>query len=261
VLAVSGLSKSFRGIRAVVDVSFVAHAGQVTGLIGPNGSGKSTVLNLISGTLVPDTGEIQLDGEVLPVGRPDRIARRGVGRTFQVPRVAKRMTVLENMLAAGRDQPGEGFTHIFLPRRRAAVVETDLRRRAYEIADLLDLRRVANDWAGVLSGGQLKLLSLGMVLMAQPRVLLLDEPAAGVNVKVLDRILATLRYLRDQGHILVVVEHNMDVIQGLCDHVVVMTAGSVLCEGTPSEIRRDARVIAAYLGLEAAGDVPTGVPS
>jgi ABC-type branched-subunit amino acid transport system ATPase component len=249
VLDVADVRLAFGGFQALRGVSLAAPGSQITGLVGPNGSGKSTLLNVVSGVLVPDGGEVRLDGRPLPLGRPDRVAAAGVGRTFQVPRLARRLTVLQNLLVAARHQPGERLVACFLRRGRVAAAERAAGTRAWPLLERLGLAAAADEEAGRLSGGQQKLLSVGMLLMGDPRVLLLDEPAAGVNPVLIAQLVAFLRSLRDEGRAVLLVEHNMELIADVCEQVYVLDAGVVIARGTPAEIRADAAVMRSYLGV------------
>jgi len=250
-LIATDVSLSFGGLKALNTVTVEAAPGAVTGLIGPNGSGKSTLLNVIGGVYVPDSGTVTLNGAPLPLGRPDQVAQRGVGRTFQVPKLAHRLTVFQNMLAGERDHPGEGIAALFTAPRSVARKEEEATRRATAILTRLGMRHKANDLAGSLSGGQQKLLTMGMLLMSDPAVLLLDEPAAGVNPVLIEQQVAFLKSLRDEGRIVILIEHNMDMIANVCDRVFVLDAGEVIAAGTPAEIRANETVIRSYLGQPA----------
>ncbi len=250
-LTVSDVSVAFGGFQALRGVSLDAGKGEIVGLVGPNGSGKSTLLNVIAGVNVPDSGAVRLDGADLPLGRIEAVARRGVGRTFQVPRLAQRLTVFENMLAGAPEQPGERLFDLFLRPATVRAAEAAASARATGILRRLDLLHKANSVAGGLSGGQQKLLTMGMLLMSDPKLLLLDEPAAGVNPVLIEQQVAFLRSLREEGRTILIVEHNMDMIASICDRVYVLDAGSVIAEGTPAEIRANADVIRSYLGQPA----------
>ena len=250
-LNVTDVSLSFGGLKALDNVSVAAAPGAVTGLIGPNGSGKSTLLNVIGGVYLPDVGKVTLNGQALPLGRPDRVAKRGVGRTFQVPKLAHRLTVFQNMLAGERDHCGESLPNLFFRPGRVARQEKEASGRASTILNRLGMYHKANDLAGSLSGGQQKLLTMGMLLMADPAVLLLDEPAAGVNPVLIEQQVEFLKTLRDEGRIVILIEHNMDMIANVCDQVYVLDAGSVIASGTPHEIRANETVIRSYLGQPA----------
>ncbi len=250
-LTATDVSVFFGGLKALDRVSIEAAPGMVTGLIGPNGSGKSTLLNVIGGVYVPNHGEVTLNGAPLPLGRPDRVAKRGIGRTFQIPRLAQRMTVFQNMLAGEPDHCGERLSSLFLQPGKVARQEKAATERAISILKRLGMLHKANDLSGSLSGGQRKLLTMGMLLMADPAVMLLDEPAAGVNPVLIEQQIAFLRTLRDEGRIVILIEHNMDMIANVCDRVFVLDAGSVIASGTPAEVRANETVIRSYLGQPA----------
>lgn len=253
-LMISDISVAFGGFQALRNVGLEAETGRITGLVGPNGSGKSTLLNVASGILAPDKGAIRLDGRTMPLGHPERIAARGIGRTFQIPRLARRLTVFQNMMVGARDQRGERVGDLLLRPGGVRAAERAIEDRAWSIAERLGLKDKANDYAGRLSGGQQKLLSMGMILMSDPSVLLLDEPAAGVNPVLIEQQVEFLRALRGEGRTIVIVEHNMEMITNLCDTVYVLDAGEVIATGTPGEIRRDVRVMRSYLGQRAGPD-------
>ena len=250
-LTATDVSLAFGGFQALRAVSLMAGKGEIVGLVGPNGSGKSTLLNVVAGVYVPDSGTVALDGAPLPLGRIEAVARRGIGRTFQVPRLAQRLTVFENMLAGAPDQPGERLFDLFLRPGIVRAADKEATARATAILKRLDLLHKANGIAGALSGGQQKLLTMGMLLMADPKLLLLDEPAAGVNPVLIEQQVAFLRSLRAEGRTILIVEHNMDMIASICDRVYVLDAGSIIAEGSPAEIRANADVIRSYLGQSA----------
>ena len=246
-LEVRGVSKAFAGIRAVDDASLVVQVGSITALIGPNGAGKSTLFNCISGFLRPQSGRVLLDGRRIDRRAPHRVARSGLVRTFQTPRALTRMTALENVMLAAPRHRGERLGGSLAPRARRR--ERDVRVRAGELLELVRLDGQAGALAGTLSGGQRKLLDLVRALMAEPRILLLDEPMAGVSptlrVELLEHILA----LRDRDAItLLIVEHDLDFVMRASDRVIVMNDGRVIAQGTPDEVRADERVVDAYLG-------------
>jgi branched-chain amino acid transport system ATP-binding protein len=221
--------------------------GSITGLIGPNGAGKSTLFNCVSGFLRPQSGRVFLDGKRIDRRAPHRIARAGLVRTFQTPRALTRMTVLENVALAAPKHLGERLAGSLAPRARRR--EREARARATELLELVRLDRHAGELAGTLSGGERKLLDLVRALMAAPRILLLDEPMAGVSptlrVELLDHILA----LRDRdGITLLIVEHDLDFVMRASDRVIVMNDGAVIAQGAPNEVRADERVVDAYLG-------------
>ncbi|MCG9886173.1 MAG: ABC transporter ATP-binding protein [Cyanobacteria bacterium] len=247
-LSARGLSKSFGGLRAVNGAAIEVNAGSITGLIGPNGAGKTTFFNLLSNAIAPDAGEVWFDGQPIQGLPPHHIARRGMVRTFQVARVLSRLSVLENMMLAAQDQAGEKFWQVWFQAAQIRQQQRDLRDRAIETLAAVGLERMADEYAGALSGGQRKLLELARTLMTNPKLVLLDEPAAGVNPALIDQICDRLRAWNRDGLTFLIVEHNMDVIMSLCDRVWVLAEGRNLANGTPEEIQTDPRVLEAYLG-------------
>ena len=250
VLTVENLRKSFGGITAVDGVTFDVIAGTMTGLIGPNGAGKSTTFNLITGVHEPDSGRVVFDGTDITGWRPDRIARRGLVRSFQIARELGDMTVMENVMLAPAAQRGERFWQSVLPGLRGRVdeQERELRERAWETLEFFELDHLADERAGALSGGQRKLLEMARVLMIDPEMILLDEPMAGVNPTLEKRLLDRLHELQARGYTFLLVEHDMDVVMNHCDPVIVLHQGKLLAEGAPDAVRRDDRVLDAYLG-------------
>ena len=224
-LRVEGVSKQFDGMMAVDDVSFAVERGQIVGLIGPNGAGKTTMFNLIAGALAPDAGRIRVEGRPVERRAAHHRLGLGLGRTFQIPRPIATMTVLENVMLSAQRQIGEGIAANWLRPAAVARQERANRDKAHGILELLTLGALAGQPARVLSGGQRKLLELARVLMADPRMILLDEPAAGVNPALLETIIERIRAINADGVTFLIVEHNMDVIGRLCGHVVVMAAG------------------------------------
>jgi ABC-type branched-subunit amino acid transport system ATPase component len=254
-LAVDGISRSFGGIRAVDGASFDVQPGSITGLIGPNGAGKTTAFNLISGFLKVQGGSITFDGQRIEQRPSHAIARSGLVRTFQIPRVLTRMTVLENMTLAATNQPGELLGAALYAPGRVRRREREAREQAYEVLELVRLKRLANDYAGTLSGGQRKLLEFGRALMTRPRMVLLDEPMAGVAPALALQLLEHILELRAQrGTTFLIIEHDMEAIMAISEHVVVMDEGRVIARGEPEQIQNDERVIAAYLGQRAVGE-------
>jgi branched-chain amino acid transport system ATP-binding protein len=230
VLEVRGVRKSFGGVTAVSDVSLTLERGRIYGLIGPNGSGKTTLFNCITGLERPDAGAIVLEGTRVDGWKTHQIARRGVGRTFQVIRVFPELTALENLLVVTRGT-------------RAAA-----EARARELLRFVKLERLAGEFAGNLSYGQQKLVEFVRVLMTDPALILLDEPAAGVNRTLLNDLLEAVGRLRDSGKTVLLVEHDMKVVMGLCETVFVLDHGEKIAEGPPGRIQADERVIEAYFG-------------
>ncbi|MBD2289924.1 ABC transporter ATP-binding protein [Microcystis wesenbergii FACHB-1317] len=254
-LSAKGLSKSFGGIRAVNNAYLDVPQGSITGLIGPNGAGKTTLFNLLSNFIRPDKGEVFLDGQPIHQLPPYQIALKGCVRTFQVARVLSRLTVLENMLLASPGQTGENFLKVWFQGAKIRQQEQENRAKALDILDSIGLVEKAQDYAGALSGGQRKLLEIGRALMTEPKLILLDEPAAGVNPTLIgqisDHIIEWNRQgipWNRQGITFLIIEHNMDVIMSLCHHVWVLAEGTNLADGSPSEIQKNERVLKAYLG-------------
>ncbi|OCW59667.1 ABC transporter ATP-binding protein [Hoeflea olei] len=247
ILTADSLTKSFGGFRAVNDISLTLGAREILGVIGPNGAGKSTLFNLLAGAIPLDAGRIGLDGVDLSHARPEARIRAGLGRTFQIPRPFARMTVLENVMASAQGQRGERLLPALIAPRRVAEQERANAVRAREILDFVALSHLEDQPASVLSGGQRKLLELARVLMAEPRVILLDEPAAGVNPALLDMIIDRIIAINQLGIAVLLIEHNMEMIARLCPRVIVMAAGKALAEGAPSEVTKRADVIDVYL--------------
>lgn len=247
-LSAKGLSKSFGGIRAVNNAYLDVPQGSITGLIGPNGAGKTTLFNLLSNFIRPDKGEVFLDGQPIHQLPPYQIALKGCVRTFQVARVLSRLTVLENMLLASPGQTGENFLKVWFQGAKIRQQEQENRARALEILDSIGLVEKAQDYAGALSGGQRKLLEIGRALMTEPKLILLDEPAAGVNPTLIGQISDHIIEWNRQGITFLIIEHNMDVIMSLCHHIWVLAEGTNLADGIPSEIQKNERVLKAYLG-------------
>jgi branched-chain amino acid transport system ATP-binding protein len=250
-LSIAGIVKSFGGLTAVDGMSLDLPSGGITGLIGPNGAGKTTLFNCIAGSLKPDAGTISLAGQRIDGLRPDAIFARGLGRTFQIPKPFPAMTVLENVMTAPHGQSGERFWENWIAPGRVAAEETRVRAKALEWIDFVGLSRLAEQPARVLSGGQRKLLELARVMAADPRLVLLDEPGAGVNPALMEVILGKIEELNRRGVTLLLIEHNMEVISRLCGHVVVMAEGLLLAQGAPAEVLGDSRVVEAYLGMAA----------
>jgi neutral amino acid transport system ATP-binding protein len=238
-LELRDVTRSFGGVTAVDRCSFSVAAGSLTGLIGPNGAGKTTVFNLISGAVRPDRGDILLSGRRLGRLRPHRIARLGVSRTFQLTRELKDLTVLENVVLHAHTRVVDVL--------RAGVRPAE-RDRAMALLAQVGLAPNADAPAGALSYGQRKLLELAAALMPEPRIILLDEPAAGVNPALLETIVGYIEQVNRSGVTFLIVEHNMDLVMSLCDPIIVMAHGTVLAHGPRDEIQRDPRVLEAYLG-------------
>lgn len=249
ILSVERVTKAFGGVRAVNDCSLSVARGSITGLIGPNGAGKTTLFNLVTGFIRPDSGRILFDGERIDGLPPHRIFRRGLVRTFQIPRELKNMTVVENLMLVPPDQSGEKIWNTFLLPWRVSEQESQGFNRAEEVLDFLNLLHLRDEYAANLSGGQKKLLELARTLMTQPKAILLDEPGAGVNRVLMKTLVEDIeRIRRDLGVTFFVIEHDMDLITRLCDTVIVMSEGTKLTEGTAEEVRANEEVLEAYLG-------------
>lgn len=247
-LACTGLNKSFGGVQAVSGATFTIPAGQVCALIGPNGAGKSTAVNLISGVLPADGGEVRLHGADITGWPADRIARAGLIRTYQLSREFGRLTVLENLMVAPVNQVGESLWNVFFRPGRVRAAERRNVERALDTLKTFGLYDLRDNYAGELSGGQKRLLELARSVMAGPRVLVLDEPMAGINPALIDKIGEHILGLRDDGVTILMVEHNLAVVERICDHVIVMAEGATLATGRMSQLRADPAVIRAYLG-------------
>lgn len=247
-LSVRDVKKSFGGVEALKGCSLTVEKGTITGLIGPNGAGKTTLFNVISGLYRPDQGEILFEGKRIDGLSPFQIARQGLLRTFQISRGLKRMTVLENLMVYGQGQSGENLPNLWLRWKEVKNQERTLREKALRILEFLNLIELRDAYAQELSGGQKKLLELARVLMADPRIILLDEPGAGVNPTLMKEIVARILRLKEEGMTFLLIEHDMDLVLSLCHPVIVLTEGKKLTEGPFEEIRKDPRVLEAYLG-------------
>jgi branched-chain amino acid transport system ATP-binding protein len=247
-LQVKELSKAFGGHQAVSKVSFNLPRASIGGLIGPNGAGKTTLFNCLAGFMPPDSGSILLDSVEIAGADSSSIFSAGLARTFQIPRPFPAMTVLENVMVAPGDQIGEGFWNNWLRPSAVAAQEKMTQDKARYWLYFVGLSSLENQAASVLSGGQRKLLELARVMVADPKLVLLDEPGAGVNPALLDQITEKIAALNSQGTTFLIIEHNMDLIASLCKPVMVMAAGEILTSGEASAVLNDPRVIEAYLG-------------
>lgn len=255
-LEVHGVVKTFGGLRAVDDASFDVEAQSITALIGPNGAGKSTLFDIVAGFARADAGHVVFEGHEIAGLPAHAIASMRIVRTFQLTRTLEAMTVLDNMMLAGPGQRGESLLGVVLTPLRVRGRERELRLRALETLETFDLAKLANAYAGTLSGGQRKLLELGRALMTDPRLVLLDEPMAGINPTLGARLMEHIQRLRrEQGMTFLYVEHDMEVVMNHSDRVVVMAEGRVIAAGEPHAVRSDPTVIDAYLG----GQHPEGL--
>ena len=247
-LTVENLAKEFDGLTAVNDLNFTVEPNTISGLIGPNGAGKTTTFNMIAGHLKPSSGKIYFDGKEITNLRPHQTFQLGIVRTFQIPRPFSGMTVLENLTMVPRNQIGEKIWNNWLRNNAVAKEEQQIREKANGLLEFLNLSDLQNEYSGNRSGGQLKLLELGRALMSDPKVILLDEPAAGVNPTLLEEIIDRIRDIHRQGVTFLIIEHNMELVMRLCSSILVMAEGGILMRGSPEKIRSDPRLIDAFLG-------------
>lgn len=249
ILEVRHVTRAFGGVKAVDDCTLSVRPGTITGLIGPNGAGKTTLFNLITGFLKPTSGEIAFDGQRIDGLPPQEIFARGLVRTFQVPRELKSMTVLENLVLVPRRQAGERIWNAWFLPWRVAEQEERIIDRALAVLEYVELSHLRDEYAANLSGGQKKLLEFARTLMADPKMILLDEPGAGVNRALLKKLTGYIEELcHTHGMTFFIIEHDMDLVARLCNPVIVMSEGRRLAEGTPDEVRSNEQVLEAYLG-------------
>ncbi len=254
VLRTDGLSKAYGGVQALDGASIEVTQGSIAGLIGPNGSGKTTLFNVVTGYARADSGQVYLDGRTITNFNPERVFALGIGRTFQLTRIFPSLTVLENMLIAAQ--------HKERSRNPLAIAgHAASRRHAMELLEFTGIASHAGELAQTLSYGQRKLLELSYVLVADPEIILLDEPAGGVNPSLINHLANRIRELNAAGKTFLIVEHNMDFVMGLCDPITVLDYGSVIASGPPDVVRNDPRVLDAYLGVDEDETTETGSAS
>ncbi len=247
-LRTTDLCLSFGAVKAVDKVSLRIEAGSMTGLIGPNGAGKSTLFNVLTGALAPQSGSVHLNGRDVTGLAPDRLFGLGLARTFQIPRPFARMSVLENVMLAPLGQVGETVAGPFLMSGKMRAQEAKIRHKALEVLDFVTLGVLADHPAGQISGGQMKLLELARVLMGDPKVILLDEPSAGVNPVLTQTLIAKIEELNRQGTTFVIIEHDMDFVMRHCDPIIALAQGRVIFEGDSDAALANPVLLEAYLG-------------
>ncbi|MDD5772864.1 MAG: ABC transporter ATP-binding protein [bacterium] len=248
-LVIKNLEKDFGGIKAIHNCSLEVKKGTITGLIGPNGAGKTTLFNLISGIYAPDKGEIWFNGERIDGLKPHRIFRKRLMRTFQISRELQKMTVLENLMLIPYNQDGEGLSGVWFLPGKVKKQEKNNKKRAMEVLEFIELIHLKDEYAENLSTGQKKLLEIARTMMADPEMILLDEPGAGVNRTLMNKLVEDIKKINANGTTFLLIEHDMDLVMNLCDPIIVMNEGSKLTEGTAKMIKSDPRVLDAYLGV------------
>ncbi len=248
-LEVKNVEKNFGGLKAVAGCTLGVQEGTITGLIGPNGAGKTTLFNIITGFIKPDGGEITFLGERIDGLLPHQIYARKIYRTFQITREFAQMTVLENLMIMPYRQIGERIWNTWFRSKAVMAQEKEIKEKALEVLEFVELIKLKDEYAGSLSGGQKKLLEVARSLMADPKLVLLDEPGAGINKTLMKKLVTKIEMLREERNItFLLIEHDMDLVMSLCNPVIVMSEGKKLAEGLPDEIKRNPQVLEAYLG-------------
>ena len=249
ILVASNVSRSFGGLLAVDVKHLEIQRGAITAVIGPNGAGKTTFFNLLTGFDTPDSGDVSLDGESINNVASYKLAKRGMVRTFQLTKVLSKLSVIDNMKLGGTGQTGESFWKaLFTP--LWSRQEAELQRKAADLLDRFNMTHMSDEFAGTMSGGQRKLIEMARALMTDPKLVMLDEPMAGVNPALTQSLLGHVKALRAEGRTVIFVEHDMDVVRDISDWVVVMAEGAIIAEGTPDDIAANTDVIDAYLGAQ-----------
>lgn len=246
-LKIENINKSFDGVQALNEFSCEVHENEIVGLIGPNGAGKSTLFNVITGFIESDSGNIEFNGKVITKHPSHKIIKLGISRTFQDLRLIKQMSVLDNILLCFNNQEGEELKNIIFRSKSISKVEEENKTKAYDLLKYAGIEEKANDLAGTLSYGQQKLLSIICCLAADSKLLLLDEPIAGINPEMREKILTIISELPSKGKSVILIEHDMDFIIRMCSRLIFMDAGFKVSEGTPEEVRNDPKVIEAYI--------------
>ena len=248
ILRTEEVMKTFGGIHALDGCSVEVRPGTITGLIGPNGAGKSTLFNVIVGLYAPEAGRVYFRGQRIDGQPPYRLVRRGLAKTFQIPRELRNLTVLENLMIAAKDVLGERIPNLVVRNRKAQKQNLQVQAKAEEVLRFAGLYDLRDEYAKNLSGGQKKILELCRSLMSDPTLILLDEPVAGVNPTLTVQLLDLIEQLRKQGKTFFLIEHDMEVVMNRCDWIIVIHQGRKLAEGLPTEVKRNQRVVEAYLG-------------
>ncbi len=248
VLEVKGITKAFDGLKALNNVSFEVGEREIVGLIGPNGSGKTTLFEIINGFYAPTSGSVRFQGQEITGLAPHEIARKGVGRTFQLVRLFPKLTVLENLLVAEQNLKGEVLLNALWKSKQLAEEEKQAKEKALKLLRFVELEAKKHELAENLSYGQQKLLEIARALALNPALLLLDEPDAGLNPAIAKKVFHVVKELKKEGKSVLMIEHDMETVMGLCDRVIVLDFGEKIAEGTPKQIQANEQVLEAYLG-------------